>query len=160
MIRKAETKDLESVLGLFDEARTIMRADGNMDQWNEGYPGAPEFLRDVRNGVGRVVVHEGEVCGYFAFVPSPEPTYSYIAGAWVEDASPYYVIHRIASSRSSHGVFGEIIGYAGANCGNIRIDTHRDNRIMRHVIDKAGFTYCGIIYLADGAERLAYQKLL
>jgi len=36
---------------------------------------------------------------------------------------------------------------------NIRIDTHRDNRIMQHVISKYGFTYCGIIYLANGDER-------
>jgi len=42
---------------------------------------------------------------------------------------------------------------------NIRIDTHKDNRIMQHNIEKHGFTYCGIIYLANGDERLAYQKL-
>ncbi len=42
---------------------------------------------------------------------------------------------------------------------NIRIDTHLDNRIMQHVIKKYGFTYCGIIYLASGDERLAYQLI-
>ena len=45
-------------------------------------------------------------------------------------------------------------------CGNLKIDTHRDNRIMQHLLDKNGFTYCGIIYLDDGTERLAYQKQL
>ena len=30
---------------------------------------------------------------------------------------------------------------------------------MQHNIEKHGFTYCGIIYLANGDERLAYQKL-
>ena len=33
---------------------------------------------------------------------------------------------------------------------NIRIDTHRDNKIMQHNILKQGFTYCGIIYLQSG----------
>ena len=28
---------------------------------------------------------------------------------------------------------------------------------MLHNIEKHGFTYCGIIYLANGDERLAYQ---
>jgi hypothetical protein len=42
---------------------------------------------------------------------------------------------------------------------NIRIDTHRDNHIMQHNIAKHGFAYCGIIYLANGDERLAYQRL-
>jgi len=43
---------------------------------------------------------------------------------------------------------------------NIRIDTHRDNKIMQHNILKHGFTYCGIIYLLSGDERLAYQKVV
>jgi len=29
---------------------------------------------------------------------------------------------------------------------------------MQHCIEKYGFTYCGIIYLSNGDERLAYQK--
>lgn len=37
------------------------------------------------------------------------------------------------------------------------IDTHRDNKIMQHNITKHSFTYCGIIYLLSGDERLAYQ---
>jgi hypothetical protein len=42
---------------------------------------------------------------------------------------------------------------------NIRIDTHRDNKIMRHLVEKHGFAYCGIIYLDNGDERLAYQLI-
>lgn len=42
---------------------------------------------------------------------------------------------------------------------NIRMDTHRDNTIMQHCISNDGFAYCGIIYLANGDERLAYQKI-
>ena len=41
--------------------------------------------------------------------------------------------------------------------GNIRIDTHKDNAIMRHCLESYGFRYCGIIYLENGDERLAYQ---
>ena len=37
------------------------------------------------------------------------------------------------------------------------LDTHKDN-IMQYNIEKYGFTYCGIIYLASGDARLAYQK--
>ena len=42
---------------------------------------------------------------------------------------------------------------------NLRADTHRDNRIMQHILQKHGFRYCGIIYLLNGDERLAYQKI-
>ena len=42
-------------------------------------------------------------------------------------------------------------------CGNIRIDTHRDNRTMRHLIEKSGFARCGLIHVEDGSPRIAYQ---
>ena len=30
---------------------------------------------------------------------------------------------------------------------------------MQHLLEKHGFSYCGIIYLANGDPRLAYQRL-
>ena len=42
--------------------------------------------------------------------------------------------------------------------GNLRIDTHRDNIPMQKCLIRNGFEYCGVIYLANGDERLAYQK--
>ena len=94
---------------------------------------------------------------YFALLPSPEPTYDRIDGAWLTDG-PYGVIHRIASYPDVHGVFAAIIGFALERYPHLRIDTHRDNRIMQHLIGKYGFTYCGIIWLTDGTERLAYER--
>jgi hypothetical protein len=29
---------------------------------------------------------------------------------------------------------------------------------MQHLIEKHGFSYCGIIWLEDGTERLAYER--
>lgn len=40
---------------------------------------------------------------------------------------------------------------------NIRIDTHHDNMVMQHLIEKEGFKYCGIIYCWSGDERVAFQ---
>jgi RimJ/RimL family protein N-acetyltransferase len=42
---------------------------------------------------------------------------------------------------------------------HIRIDTHHDNVVMQHVVQKAGFQRCGIIYIADGTPRIAYELL-
>ena len=52
-----------------------------------------------------------------------------------------------------------MIDFCFARDANIRIDTHRDNTIMQHNLQKHGFTYCGIIFLASGDERLAYQRI-
>ena len=30
---------------------------------------------------------------------------------------------------------------------------------MQHLLEKNGFTRCGIIHVADGTPRIAYQKL-
>ena len=40
-----------------------------------------------------------------------------------------------------------------------RADTHADNKIMQHLLEKNGFTRCGVIHVADGSPRFAYQKL-
>ena len=95
------------------------------------------------------------------WVDGSEPTYSKIYdGKWIDDSLAYHVIHRIASYPEAHGVFKEIMDFCFTHDANIRIDTHKDNLIMQHNIAKHGFTYCGIIYLPSGDERLAYQKIL
>lgn len=153
MIRKAGINDIPRILELLDSARAIMRSDGNHKQWKTGYPSEDAIRRDIALGAGRMV---GDY-GYFAILPSPDPTYSLIEGAWLDD-EPYCVLHRIASTPESHGVFAAALGHAFESYREVRIDTHEDNRIMRRLIEKAGFTYCGIIYVADGTPRLAYQK--
>ena len=164
MIRPATEADIPAVLPVFEAAKAIMRADGNHDQWGApGFPGDALLLRDIARGGGYVISSEAEggveksIVAYFALLPPPEPTYSHIDGAWLTD-EPYGVIHRIASYPEVHGVFSAIIDFAAARYPHLRIDTHRDNRIMQHLIDAAGFTYCGIIWLEDGTERLAYEK--
>lgn len=161
MIRSAESSDLSRIMEIVSDARTIMRGSGNMRQWTAGYPSENIIDEDIKNGFGRIVIQDGDVVGYFAFIHSPEPTYGKIfGGKWTDEDSPYYVIHRIASTQSSHGVLKTILDYGFSQCDNIRVDTHKDNLIMRKLLSVNGFTYCGIIYLASGDERLAYQKTI
>ncbi len=164
MIRPATEADLPAVLPVFEAAKAIMRADGNHDQWGApGFPGDALLLRDIARGGGFVISSEAEgeveksIVAYFALLPSPEPTYDVIDGAWLTDGH-YGVIHRIASYPEVHGIFSAVIDFAAARYPHLRIDTHRDNRIMQHLIDMAGFTYCGVIWLEDGTERLAYER--
>ena len=158
MIRRADKEDLKAIMDVLDAAKGIMRASGNSGQWVNGYPAEADILKDIREGYGYVVTEAKEIVGYFAFIPSPEPTYARIyEGAWLEDSQPYHVIHRIGSYPQVHGIFKAIMDWCRAKDRHLRIDTHRDNHIMQHCIEKYGFRYCGIIYLASGDERLAYQ---
>lgn len=157
-IRIATPEDLGGIMAVLEAAKGIMRASGNMKQWADGYPGEEAVLTDMRLGNGYVVMEGERVVGYFAFVPSPEPTYAKIyQGQWPEGSEPYHVVHRIGSYPEVHGIFKLIMDWCFAHDPNIRIDTHRDNHIMQHNILKYGFRYRGIIYLASGDERLAYS---
>ncbi len=157
VIRPATPADIPALRPVFEAAKGIMRADGNHDQWSApGFPDDSLLLRDIACG-GGFVIENGTIVAYFALLPSPEPTYDVIDGAWLTD-EPYGVIHRMASYPEVHGIFSTVINYAASHYVHLRIDTHRDNRIMQHLIEKHGFTYCGIIWLEDGAERLAYER--
>ena len=95
-----------------------------------------------------------------ALIPGPDPTYSYIEGSW-QNEDPYYVIHRIAVPSPGNNLASRMFDWAFENISSqgvscIRIDTHRDNCIMKHVLTKYGFRECGVIYLANGDPRDAY----
>ena len=159
IIREARPTDMAEIMKVMDAAKGIMRSSGNMHQWTDGYPSEIVILSDMEKKGGFVIVDEGNIVGYFAFLPSPEPTYSKIyEGKWLDDKRPYHVVHRIASYPEVYNIFSSIMDFCFSHDPNIRIDTHRDNKIMQHNIPKHGFSYCGIIYLTSGDERLAYQK--
>ena len=159
IIREANQIDVADIMQVMEAAKRIMRSSGNMHQWENGYPSEAVVISDMEKHGGYVIEEAGRIVGYFAFLPSPEPTYSEIYdGEWLDDVQSYHVVHRIASYPDVHGIFNDIMDFCFSHDTNIRIDTHKDNLIMQHNIEKHGFTYCGIIYLANGDERLAYQK--
>ena len=159
-VREARPSDITDIVLVMEAAKKIMRQSGNMYQWGDGYPSEAVIISDMEKHGGFVIEDAGRIVAYFAFLSSPEPTYSKIYdGKWLDDVQSYHVVHRIASFPDVHGIFSSIMDFCFLHDSNIRIDTHKDNRIMQHNIVKHGFTYCGIIYLANGDERLAYQKL-
>ena len=160
-IRKSDLKDIHVIMQLIENGREKMRADGNSEQWTNGNPRQSLIEDDIMKGNSYIVEDDGAAVATFAFIKGPDVTYTNIyEGEWMDNSLPYYVIHRMASVHGVHGVFKSILEYCFERTGNIRIDTHRQNSIMRNALEKYGFAYCGIIYLLDGAERLAYQRTL
>lgn len=158
MIRKATYDDLSVLMDVFRKARGIMRSSGNMNQWNDGYPSENIVRKDIDNGNCYVLCDDGEVVATMAFIPGPDPTYAEIYdGGWLSDA-PYHVIHRIAVAEPGHNAAKALLDWGFGRVKSIRIDTHKDNVIMHHVLSKYGFTHCGMILLANGDPREAYQK--
>lgn len=77
-------------------------------------------------------------------------------GAWLND-EPYGVIHRLATNGKQKGVSEACLDWCFERWPNVRVDTHRDNKVMQHILTKYGFQRCGIIYVKNGTERIAYQ---
>ncbi len=156
-IRKAEASDLGKILEIYENARSFMAQSGNPNQWGKTNPPRETLERDIDLGQLYVVIREGRICGVFAFIPGVDPTYGYIEGAWRSE-QPYAAIHRVASDGSG-GILAAAVAYARERVPHLRIDTHRDNRVMQRAIGREGFVYCGVIYLENGSPRLAYEMI-
>lgn len=160
-IRKTKITEIDTLMDIFEQAKRIMRKDGNMKQWTGNYPSIEIIAKDIEQGNSYVCLDKkGNIIGTFAFIMGNDPTYACIyEGEWVENTLPYGVIHRLASTEDSKGVANACLQWCYAQIPNLRADTHRDNRILQYILKKHGFQYCGIIFLANGDERLAFQKI-
>lgn len=158
-IRHTRTDDLPVLRTIFDNARRFMVRTGNPNQWEEGFPPQAVLEADIQAECSYVCVEDGRILATFFFSTAGEPTYRVIReGAWL-DAAPYGVVHRIAAAEQGHGAAAYCLDWCLAQCGNIRIDTHRDNKPMQRLLARLGYTYCGLIDLEEGrGERLAFQK--
>ena len=156
-VRKTAVEDLDEVEKIFIHARKQMAVNGNPTQWGNDRPSMELVKKDIAEGNSYVVLNDGRITATFAYIIGIEPTYLDIDGAWLNE-EPYGSIHRIASLNEVKGIFDFVIDYVSGFHMDIRIDTHRDNRRMLHLIEKNGFERCGIIIVDDGTERIAFQK--
>ena len=168
-IRRSTQQDTEALLLLFDEARGTIAKLG-INQWQNGYPSKDVIENDVEKLQSHCVEIDGEIVGTYALIDDGEPTYDEIFGGnWLtgDGKDHYYAIHRVAISVKSRGsgISTKIIDFCADKARengkiSLRIDTHKGNVVMRKMLEKNGFTHCGTIYLSDGAERVAYEKLI
>ena len=158
-IRKSTKDDLPEILTLYQHAREEMKKNNNPHQWKDTEPRVENVIADISNGNHHILEKDGVICGAFSMLFSEDPTYAYIEGKWLNDL-PYITIHKLASNNLHKGVLKAIIDYAFCFLNTVRIDTHEQNTIMRHLLDKYGFTLCGTIYLLNEEPRLAYQKTI
>lgn len=157
-IRKAVMGEIDLLMEKYRDARRFMREHGNPDQWGNNYPPRKIVEKDVQEGNCYVCEEEGRIVGVFYYRKGRDADYAVIEeGQWLSDA-PYGVVHRIVSDGTVKGTASFCLSWAFGQCGNLRIDTHRDNKVMQKLLRKNGFSYCGLIHIEDGSERLAYRK--
>ena len=163
MIRRATIQDLEQIMQIYARAVQYMQASGNPNQWVAGYPSRTLIEEDIARGVSYVVDRDSVIEAVFSYIEGEDPTYRQIEqGMWRTNGS-YGTVHRLASAGRIRGVAEICFSWCAEQaklhgCSSLRADTHQDNRIMQHLLQKNGFVYCGVIHLANGAPRLAFER--
>ncbi len=165
-IRNTEERDIPAVLDLYEAAKKSLRERG-IPQWQDGYPNEESLRKDMADGVSYVMEEDGEVIGTACIQLKDDPNYSYVeGGSWLNE-EPYAVIHRItvAYAKKGRGYAGKFFAFAeelAKNDGrrNVRADTHAKNASMKKALETFGFRACGTVYMADGAPRIAYHRII
>lgn len=165
-IRKTQLTDIPALLKIFDNARLFMAQNGNPNQWPSNYPNEQGLLLDIQKDQSYVCIEKNEIknevkeeiVGTFVLMFTEEPTYASIDGAWLNNL-PYGTLHRIASSGKVKKLSDIIFTWASKQIPELRCDTHADNIFMQNAFLRNGFVYCGIITLANGDLRNAYQRI-
>nr|WP_300003481.1 GNAT family N-acetyltransferase [Tissierella sp.] len=164
--RKSKKEDVEHIMIIIKKAQEYLKSQG-INQWQNGYPDEAAIEKDIDDGISYVLLDGEKIVGTTAFSFDGESTYEKVHdGNWLSDEE-YGVIHRMAVDLDSgrRGIAGEILKHSEDLCSkrdvrSIKVDTHRDNMAMQNFLKKNGFIFCGIIYLKDKTERLAFEKVL
>lgn len=157
-IVKATLAELDEIMSIYKYAREFMAAHGNPNQWKNINPTREMIIDDINNQKLNLCLDSGRIACVFYYNEGEDPTYNVIDGEWL-NSEPYGVVHRIASAPNTKGAATFSLTYAFNKCKNLKIDTHDDNIPMQNLLNKLGFKFCGIITLANGEPRRAYQKI-
>ena len=157
LVRKAGPRDLDELLRVYAAARERMKRDGNPNQWGETRPTQEELKKEIARGTLYRMEEGGVLQGYFALVPGEDPTYGVIRGRWLQNG-PYATLHKVAKAEGAARFLKKVTAWSAPRFPALRVDTHEDNVPMKRAIEGCGFLYCGVIWLEDGAPRLAFER--
>lgn len=164
--RQAKISDLDQIMEIIELSKKYLK-ETKVDQWQDGYPAKEDLRRDIESGNSYVLTNKDEIVATTVISLDGESTYNSIFnGEWITNEE-YIVMHRVAvhNKYKGKGIFKELIKEAESLALNndifsIKIDTHRDNVSMQRAVVKNNFKRCGIIYLEDGSERIAFEKVI
>lgn len=168
LLQASKPQDIATIMQLIGYAQDMFAAQG-IDQWQNGYPNTHSIKQDMAAGHSYVVRNSArQIVGTAMISFDGEPTYKHIDGEWLSKTdSSYAVVHRIAihPQWKQQGIARFILAHTWqrilqGHASSFRIDTHKQNVAMQALIKKMGFSYCGIIYVDDGSERLAFEKIV
>ncbi len=163
---KANQSDLDEIMKIIEFAQLHFKNEG-IDQWQDNYPNHKVISQDIENKNSYVFKLEGKIYGTAAIIFDGDENYDSIYnGKWLSN-DKYAVIHRLAIDfkHRGTGIASMFLKNVEKLCRSksifsIKIDTHKDNIPMKNLLLKNGYSECGVIYLKDKSQRIAFEKLL
>ena len=166
MLRKAKNTELEKIVIIIEDGREFLRQQ-RINQWQHGFPSKETIEQDIKEQTSYVYEIDRNIVAT-AMLTNYDRDYENYPTLWSK-CDNYLVIHRIATikNKRNQGVgrqfLSAIVEFAKKeNIDYIRIDTHKDNKIMRKFLSNFGFVELGEIKLTmknnlDDKERIAYE---
>lgn len=162
--RLSSLADHATIMALINEAKAHLKKLG-IDQWQNEYPDEECIKTDILSGHGYLLTEADNIIGYACISFNKEECYQEIQGNWLS-TGPYAVIHRmtIANKYKGKGLSAKFLEFAQSlsisnKITSIKIDTDPNNEVMKHLLLKNGYQYCGIINF-DNSEKIAFEKIL
>jgi GNAT superfamily N-acetyltransferase len=165
LVRRGTSEDVAAIMKLVRRVVPLMRATGNL-QWDDAYPSAAVFERDVALEQLWVAVLDGEIAGVAAITQDQEPEYASVGWDLNE---PAIVVHRVAVDPGfqGKGVAGALMEQAeavarGRGIAMLRVDTNSENQATQRLFPKLGYTLAGETGFSfrPGLRFLCYEKRL
>ncbi len=164
-VRLATLADVPAIMALVRRVVPLMRAAGNL-QWDDVYPNAEVFSRDVQLEQLWVAELEGHIAGVAAITIDQEPAYAAVGWDINELA---IVVHRLAVDPAfqGRGVAVALMQQAEVVARQrgtriLRVDTNTNNAATQRMFPKLGYQFAGEISLPfrPGLRFLCYEKRL
>ena len=166
MLRKAKSTELDEIMLIIEDGREFLRQQG-INQWQHSSPDKETIKQDIKNQTSYVYEIDRNIVAT-AMLTNYDSDYENSPTLWSK-CDNYLVIHCMATLKNirNQGIgrqfLSAIVEFAKKeNIDYIRIDTHKDNKIMRKFLSNFGFVELGEIKLTmknnlDDKERIAYE---
>ena len=164
-VRQGTPQDVPAVMALVRRVVPLMRACGNL-QWDDSYPNAAVFERDLELEQMWVVEIDSEIAGVAAITTDQEPEYANVG--W-DISEPAIVVHRVAVDPAfrGKGIAAALMLQAESVARSrgirvLRVDTNTQNAATQKLFPKLGYTLSGETELGFrvGLRFLCYEKRL